>query len=131
MKSEKGCEFRILFYWVKLLSESDADAVSTPDTAAATDTDSNTPVSYTHLDVYKRQLFDTGDKKRITIQYFFQTKASFTLTDNVMRVGRRGDITQNIADSADPVSYTHLDVYKRQARCSGRRDGWYRQVRLP
>ena len=52
------------------------------------------PVSYTHLDVYKRQaLAETG--KKIIIY-------------NVP--GRTG---QNL-EASTTVSYTHLDVYKRQ-----------------
>ena len=47
------------------------------------------PVSYTHLDVYKRQLF-----------WFI----GFSLTS-----------AANVRTLA-PVSYTHLDVYKRQVQ---------------
>ena len=55
------------------------------------------PVSYTHLDVYKRQVFlqsdhVDGDNRNIRITGF----------------------DQRTADEADAVSYTHLDVYKRQ-----------------
>ena len=64
-----------------------------------------TPVSYTHLDVYKRQEIDevnTGYK-----------------VSNISR-DADGVIARIIADSYDgrwPVSYTHLDVYKRQKFC--------------
>ena len=50
------------------------------------------PVSYTHLDVYKRQ-----DMPCIVRN----------LTDDEA-------ITQMVEDNLNPVSYTHLDVYKRQ-----------------
>ena len=42
------------------------------------------PVSYTHLDVYKRQAL-SGSQSAVVL-----------------------------VDDLDPVSYTHLDVYKRQ-----------------
>ena len=51
------------------------------------------PVSYTHLDVYKRQ-----PQRRMAAQG--QTE------ENDLDTQRQGDV---------PVSYTHLDVYKRQA----------------
>ena len=47
------------------------------------------PVSYTHLDVYKRQMF----------------LREITHTVNAFN---------DMADIVRPVSYTHLDVYKRQ-----------------
>ena len=52
------------------------------------------PVSYTHLDVYKRQPF-------LPVSDPF-----LTLTSLVRLVAKR--------KSPSPVSYTHLDVYKRQ-----------------
>ena len=54
-----------------------------------------TPVSYTHLDVYKRQPFSTGEAKA------------------QRGVGRREIGHGHLAWRAS-VSYTHLDVYKRQ-----------------
>ena len=47
------------------------------------------PVSYTHLDVYKRQAYTTYGTSRA----------------NAYKI---------LEDSLNPVSYTHLDVYKRQ-----------------
>ena len=49
------------------------------------------PVSYTHLDVYKRQVFPEGSFERAG--HFEDGKANGIITT---------------------VSYTHLDVYKRQ-----------------
>ena len=49
----------------------------------------STPVSYTHLDVYKRQVQVIGKKIVLYKEQFF-------------------------CRSPEPVSYTHLDVYKRQ-----------------
>ena len=75
--------------------------------------DGCTPVSYTHLDVYKRQAIDMishclqrndlgeiGDVRPrangYRIQFFYE-----------------GSLISNRRSIA-PVSYTHLDVYKRQ-----------------
>ena len=57
------------------------------------------PVSYTHLDVYKRQVFGCGDVA-VVVQ--------------AVDAGEGGVLTA-------PVSYTHLDVYKRQVSS---RSGW-------
>ena len=51
------------------------------------------PVSYTHLDVYKRQLYDRINQRVLMM----------------MDEGLEAE-----ARSVYPVSYTHLDVYKRQ-----------------
>ena len=64
------------------------------------------PVSYTHLDVYKRQLvlFGTGDTA-IVLPF-----AAFHLL-----VIELDSIDAHILlRHRNPVSYTHLDVYKRQ-----------------
>ena len=76
-------------------------------------------VSYTHLDVYKRQLVfylslvDTGEHR---------SHAKHVFADQLMAgidiaIRSHSDVFR--ADSASfmaliPVSYTHLDVYKRQ-----------------
>ena len=55
------------------------------------------PVSYTHLDVYKRQAyvrFKPDTEERSTYLYRAYTKWC--------------------EDNLESVSYTHLDVYKRQ-----------------
>ena len=62
------------------------------------------PVSYTHLDVYKRQVMkhirpEACKFKHLVVCDFIQL---FCVLANT-RIG-----------SIDPVSYTHLDVYKRQ-----------------
>ena len=54
-------------------------------------------VSYTHLDVYKRQMPAWA--------------ATATL-----RQGSRGQAVTELQQNLNAVSYTHLDVYKRQAR---------------
>ena len=68
--------------------------VDTEKRAACAANHSCTPVSYTHLDVYKRQIFEGR------IQLFVHD------VDDVK------SITTNLRKIA--VSYTHLDVYKRQ-----------------
>ena len=62
----------------------------------------STPVSYTHLDVYKRQGIDGSTARHKSTQQYYRD-------------------TQKLVDSLkaevvdlQAVSYTHLDVYKRQ-----------------
>ena len=64
----------------------------------------NEPVSYTHLDVYKRQAYN-----------------NILLQAGNDELGKRKEITGMEAEAIDgvmysygAVSYTHLDVYKRQ-----------------
>ena len=54
-------------------------------------------VSYTHLDVYKRQLYYTLLHNKYKKSAASKNKLSFRTLAGV-----------------NPVSYTHLDVYKRQ-----------------
>ena len=65
--------------------------------------DNTTSVSYTHLDVYKRQGWDWLEKF-IHIPVFHE---------EVERVTDRKSLV-DIKMTAGAVSYTHLDVYKRQ-----------------
>ena len=60
-------------------------------------------VSYTHLDVYKRQLKERGMRKE-------DLRLAAGLTTNMIANMGKG---KNISMET-PVSYTHLDVYKRQ-----------------
>ena len=59
-------------------------------------------VSYTHLDVYKRQTYNQGD---IPLK---NRKTAFSLQ-------RKRFTYIYYGSPITPVSYTHLDVYKRQA----------------
>ena len=93
------------------------------------------PVSYTHLDVYKRQLrifienstvtakggwlFGDGTEyvPGIGISYKSSLNAYIQVMDSTVESFRHTK-RRNMDDSDyvydDPVSYTHLDVYKRQ-----------------
>ena len=64
-------------------------------------------VSYTHLDVYKRQV----------VQYGGLAGGGSTL--RLVKAQRHAVVFRGF-HSAGPVSYTHLDVYKRQGRTWGR-----------
>ena len=61
------------------------------------------PVSYTHLDVYKRQTLSYGYKSK-------PLSGGGPLFPGTIDLN--GAPLQQLA--SDPVSYTHLDVYKRQ-----------------
>ena len=65
----------------------------------------STPVSYTHLDVYKRQ------------GQFRALEGSKPFIGQVGSVEQFAEwkVEMVVADELIPVSYTHLDVYKRQA----------------
>ena len=82
-------------------------------------------VSYTHLDVYKRQvqegwLYRIASKgtfvARLKIKQDF-IKRLETFNDQIARTGRTPStelLALRTAQMPAPVSYTHLDVYKRQ-----------------
>ena len=82
---------------------------------AAKDSASNTypgpvPVSYTHLDVYKRQLYAfTGEKPKRRLPSIFQSIAISEVIPGVGKNNPPGPLAAAVS-----VSYTHLDVYKRQ-----------------
>ena len=76
------------------------------------------PVSYTHLDVYKRQV--TGNTKMVAILYAYPA-CSYVLrfSDSHFHGMRRHYKSKpciSIYHGRRAVSYTHLDVYKRQPR---------------
>ena len=70
-----------------------------------------TPVSYTHLDVYKRQGYTFFD----TAECYTGTNPDGSTAYNEEAVGMG---IKPFRDKIVPVSYTHLDVYKRQRYCS-------------
>ena len=71
-------------------------------------------VSYTHLDVYKRQIVtcDNGIAALDQIALAKELGLTVVVTDH-HEVVRRADGSEQLP-CADAVSYTHLDVYKRQ-----------------
>ena len=89
---------------------------------------SGIPVSYTHLDVYKRQLMEYGENY---LQYkpihaeLKKLKNGWTNKRDKYEEAHRAELTlwnaasrylhANLTDTKT-VSYTHLDVYKRQCQ---------------
>ena len=76
--------------------------------------DKATPVSYTHLDVYKRQPLECNNVVlRLSEVYLIAAEAGCKLGGDaaVQGLGYLNDIVT--------VSYTHLDVYKRQTLDEG------------
>ena len=63
------------------------------------------PVSYTHLDVYKRQIHDKGTGN---------PHVHIMLTVRPLKENGAWGAKCRKAYDLDAVSYTHLDVYKRQ-----------------
>ena len=61
-----------------------------------------TTVSYTHLDVYKRQALACGPGMGVSHE-------ALVLLENACQLE-----LPLVLDADAPVSYTHLDVYKRQ-----------------
>ena len=85
------------------------------------------PVSYTHLDVYKRQVQRLFGFAGFDIRLGIHT-GHVLLGGGVDEDGTIRGFTVNIAARLEPVSYTHLDVYKRQGLAhvgvdAGRRRG--------
>ena len=69
------------------------------------------PVSYTHLDVYKRQPIDN-------VSNYDSSKEDIVFIAPLMDVEKHKLIFGTKSAMIKPVSYTHLDVYKRQDRDS-------------
>ena len=74
------------------------------------------PVSYTHLDVYKRQEYH--DTLMLEYEYKNEEMEYINITilckisKNLKQTHRKHKLNQAL--NLIPVSYTHLDVYKRQ-----------------
>ena len=67
------------------------------------------PVSYTHLDVYKRQRLSSAAASPFCASA--QSRSCVCFMGVFLLCGRLQDSQQT---ASQPVSYTHLDVYKRQ-----------------
>ena len=88
------------------------------------------PVSYTHLDVYKRQaeykdenVIPFVDLKDLPpMDYIFQDETTSVRKgiNQIMKKQKLEIIPKMVVTSSTPVSYTHLDVYKRQNCMSGK-----------
>ena len=63
-------------------------------------------VSYTHLDVYKRQI----EKRSLAAAGGTEYRNKLIRTERQRDFMKRSDVARRV----HPVSYTHLDVYKRQ-----------------
>ena len=68
------------------------------------------PVSYTHLDVYKRQVVDLI----ATVGTVAAPVLTLNICESVMRFALDKDANKDKITQIGTVSYTHLDVYKRQ-----------------
>ena len=92
------------------------------------------PVSYTHLDVYKRQIGKTakqyfGDVESMTYEQWLKRylelsgprdgqwiDASWAARFSQMLERTEARLIEQDHGTFEPVSYTHLDVYKRQSK---------------
>ena len=77
------------------------------------------PVSYTHLDVYKRQSQTSNSRfSKLLLLYYSKSAGPSELLAGCLRglllSSASSEATSTIVGSFPPVSYTHLDVYKRQ-----------------
>ena len=74
-------------------------------------------VSYTHLDVYKRQAEEQLDEGRAELE---DAQAQLDSAKSQIASGEKDlqAIKEILPGTLTPVSYTHLDVYKRQGRPS-------------
>ena len=81
--------------------------------AGALDGGAGSPVSYTHLDVYKRQGYysDTANTKAYSIKAYTLTdaRASYRFNDQVQLYGYVKNVFDDRSPTYMPVSYTHLD----------------------
>ena len=75
------------------------------------------PVSYTHLDVYKRQEYVPVEDYHLWSRLIVKTQFYIIQESLVDYRIHDSNISQTKIDNvkrSNPVSYTHLDVYKRQ-----------------
>ena len=70
------------------------------------------PVSYTHLDVYKRQVQKFGGSSVADAESI--KRVAKRIVDTKEQGNEVTVVVSAMGDTTDAVSYTHLDVYKRQ-----------------
>ena len=73
------------------------------------------PVSYTHLDVYKRQNLDIPALMAAMKQSANAPTTACPAPEAYAAMMTQAPMTFVVTLSSRPVSYTHLDVYKRQS----------------
>ena len=76
-------------------------------------------VSYTHLDVYKRQDYNMANENWFADQVEEVKVFVFDAEGSYIQIFTENGSLLKSPDYRMPVSYTHLDVYKRQL-CSRR-----------
>ena len=84
------------------------------------------PVSYTHLDVYKRQDYRGNTVEAVSSSSYLYGAHCEPGMRVIAEVNESDDSLYVTVYSYDPVSYTHLDVYKRQV-CIPRGERRYSQ----
>ena len=72
------------------------------------------PVSYTHLDVYKRQRFKGFGRNRLYGVDDYDVRSDVLDMDVNLFQGSFAYDEAITGSTCQTVSYTHLDVYKRQ-----------------
>ena len=73
------------------------------------------PVSYTHLDVYKRQDVVSAEETSAETAPV-ETETAVETSESVDNAESLAQDEGNASQVSETVSYTHLDVYKRQIR---------------
>ena len=75
------------------------------------------PVSYTHLDVYKRQVSYISDLEKVLVEFARVRKCDGVICGHIHHPANTYYDGIHYLNSGDwvAVSYTHLDVYKRQS----------------
>ena len=100
---------------IKVVRRKDANVVGS-EVQLESDRQPPNPVSYTHLDVYKRQKLPIDNlilstKTHNTIMALDPYVLHLNSNSNILILQNGMGMAQRLTE---PVSYTHLDVYKRQ-----------------
>ena len=74
-----------------------------------------TPVSYTHLDVYKRQAYDAAAEGRAArIEHVFTHNSRFAVSQRFQNADLGSLFIHHSGHGGDAVSYTHLSWHRFQ-----------------